>query len=98
LNIINLVPYQTGLLITEVVSDSPADDAGLTSAVFNPGYVIAMDIILAIDGHPTYTVEDWSAYMEIEVSPGQSVTLSLWREGVTSSVDVTPTERPLYTG
>jgi len=57
-----------------------------------------MDIILAIDGYPTFTREDLSAYMEVEVSPGQSITLSLWRSGVTASVDVTTTERPPYGG
>jgi S1-C subfamily serine protease len=36
--------------------------------------------------------------MEVEVSPGQSVTLTLWRSGVTESVAVTTTERPPYEG
>lgn len=101
LNIINVDAYQTGLLVMDVVSGYPAEEAGLTSAVSttapdgSPGYT-AMDIVMAIDGHPTFTIEDWSAYMEVEVSPGQVVTLTLWRSGVTSSVAVTTTERPPY--
>jgi serine protease Do len=100
-NIINVDPSQTGLLVVDVVPNFPADDAGLNPAVNatapdgSPGYT-AMDIILAVDGHPTFTIEDWSAYMEVEVSPSQSVTLTLWRSGVTSSVAVTTTERPPY--
>jgi len=100
-NIINVDPSQTGLLVVDVVPNFPADEAGLNPAVNatapdgSPGYT-AMDIILAVDGHPTFTIEDWSAYMEVEVSPGQSVTLTLWRSGVISSVAVTITDRPLY--
>jgi serine protease Do len=97
-NISNVDPYQTGLLITDVISGSPADDAGLDPAIFNPGTMTAVDIILAIDGYPTFTAEDWSAYMEVEVSPGQSVTLTLWRSGVLASADVTPTKCPPYEG
>ncbi len=101
LNIINVDAYQTGLLVTNVVSGYPAEEAGLMSAVSttapdgSPGYT-AMDIVMAIDGYPTFTIEDWSAYMEVEVSPGQVVTLTLWRSGVTSSVAVTTTERLPY--
>jgi serine protease Do len=102
-NIINVDPYQTGLLVVDVVPNFPADEAGLKPAVNatapdgSPGYN-AMDIILAVDGHPTFIMEDWSAYMEVEVSPGQSVTFTLWRSGVISSVAVTTTERPPYEG
>jgi serine protease Do len=96
LNIINVDSYQTGLLVMDVVPDFPADEAGLNPAVSGAQGLTAVDIILAVDNHPTFTIEDWSAYMEVEVSPGQSVTLTLWRSGVTSSVDVTTTERPPY--
>jgi len=96
LNIINVDSYQTGLLVMDVVPDFPADEAGLNPAVSGAQGLTAVDIILAVDDHPTFIVEDWSAYMEVEVSPGQSVTLTLWRSGVTSSVDVTTTERPPY--
>ena len=103
LNILNVDLYQTGLLVMDVVLNSPADEAGLNSAVNatapdgSPGHK-AMDIILTVDGHPTFSIEDWSAYMEVEVSPGQSIILTLWRSGVTSSVAVTTTDRPPYQG
>ena len=98
LNILNVDPYQTGLLVMEVVPDLPADQAGLNPAISGTQGVTAVDIILAVDNHPTFTAEDWSAYMEVEVSPGQTVTLSLWRSGANVSVDVTTTERPPYGG
>jgi len=102
-NILNVDSYQTGLLVTNVVSGYPAEAAGLLSAVSTPspdgssGYT-AMDIILAIGGHSTRNLEDWSAYMEVEVSSGQTVTFTLWRSGETSSVAVTTTDRPPYEG
>jgi serine protease Do len=100
-NFLNVESSQTGLLVVEVVPGLPADEAGLkpvveaTDSDGSPGYN-AKDIILAIDGHPTFIMEDWSAYMEVEVSSGQSVTFTLWRSGVTESVVVTTTERPPY--
>jgi S1-C subfamily serine protease len=103
MNILNVEPFQTGLLITSVIPDTPAAKAGLRPAVStlapdgSPAYQ-AMDIILSVDGHPTFTFEDWSAYVEEHVSPGQPVTLSLWRSGKVESVIVNTTFRPPYQG
>jgi len=96
LNIINVNTYQTGLLIMEVVTDSPAEQAGLRPAINGSQGLTAMDIILSIDGNPTLIAEDLTAYMEIEVSPGQTVSLTLWRSGITESVSIISTERPSY--
>jgi S1-C subfamily serine protease len=98
MNIVNVDLYQTGLLVAEVVADSSAEDAGLTPAVINSQSVTAMDIILAVDGNPTFIAEDLTAYMEVDVSPGQSIVLTLWRSGVTETVTVVPTARPPYPG
>jgi serine protease Do len=97
-NILNVDPDQRGLLITEVFPNSPADDAGLTPAESVQGGLTARDIILAVDDHSTFTLEDWVEYMELEVSPDQTITLTLWRSGTTSTVDVTTTGRPPYDG
>ncbi|MFC1488029.1 trypsin-like peptidase domain-containing protein [Thermoproteota archaeon] len=98
LNIINVDNYQTGLLILEVVTDSPAEQVGLRPAINGSQGLTAMDIILSIDGNPTLIAEDLTAYMEIEVSPGQTVSLTLWRSGITESVSIISTERPSYIG
>ncbi|PVX26657.1 MAG: hypothetical protein CW691_00725 [Candidatus Bathyarchaeum sp.] len=103
LNVLNVDSYQTGLLVMAIFPGYPAEEAGLVPAVSTitpDGFAAytAMDIILAVDGHSTLTIEDWSAYMEVEVSPGQSVTLTVWRSGETSSVTFTTTERPPYEG
>ncbi|MEJ2240755.1 MAG: trypsin-like peptidase domain-containing protein, partial [Candidatus Bathyarchaeota archaeon] len=96
LNIINVDPYQTGLLILEVVPDSPASEAGLEGAIIeNQGYT-ALDIILAIDGNPTYIKEDLTAYMEVEISPNELISLTVWRSGLTELVTVRVTNRAPY--
>jgi serine protease Do len=95
-NIVNVDSSQTGLMVVEVVPDYPADEAGIEPAISGVQSYTAVDIVLAVDGHDTLTLEDWSAYMEVEVSAGQTVTLTLWRSGAIEQVDVTTTERPPY--
>ncbi len=101
LNVLDVEPFQTGLLIMNVVPDTPAARAGLEPAVSttapdgSPAYR-AMDIILAVDGHHTLAMEDWSAYIEEHVSPDQAITLSLWRSGENVSIVVITTHRPPY--
>ncbi len=95
-NILNVDPYQTGLLVWSVVPDYPADQAGLEAAISGPQGVTAVDIILAVDGHPTFIGEDLTAYMEVEVSPNQVIILTIWRSGVTTSVSITTTARPPF--
>jgi len=101
--ILNLEVYQTGLLIWEVLPDTPAAEAGLRGVVETRapdgsiGYN-AMDIIVAVDGNAVFAREDWAAYVEEYVSPGQSITLTLWRSGETVDVEVNTTSRPPYQG
>ena len=98
LNIHNVDLYQTGLLVMEIVQNSPAAEAGLNPAESGVQGYTAVDIILAVDGNPTFIPEDLTAYMEVEVSPGQSVVFTLWRSGVTESVTITVTSRPPFQG
>jgi len=100
-NILNLEPFQWGLLVWEVIADYPAEHAGLMGVVKttdpegHDGY-LARDIVLAVDGHSTRTIADWTTYVEENVSPGQTVVLTMWRSGETSSVNITVTSRPHY--
>ncbi|MCL4435391.1 MAG: trypsin-like peptidase domain-containing protein [Thaumarchaeota archaeon] len=101
LNITNLKPTQTGLLITNVTPGLPAAKAGLTPAapITRPNGTqafLAKDIILAVNGQPMLDFSDWQVYIEEHVSPGQIIKLTLWRSGETVTVDVTPTERPQH--
>ena len=103
INLLNVEPFQTGLLIWEVVSDTPAAEAGLQAVTETRDSLgrlayMAGDIILAVDDQPTPTFAEWSAYIEEYVSAGQTITLSLWRSGTLESLDITTTSRPPYTG
>ena len=100
-NIVNIDPFQSGLLVWDVIKDYPAEQAGLKGVVETTdpngqhGYM-ARDIVLAVDGHPTRTTAEWTTYVEEHVSPGQIITLTVWRSGVITSVNVTATYRPAY--
>ncbi len=100
-NILNVESFQSGLLVWEVIENYPAEQAGLKGVVETTdsegqlGYM-ARDIVLAVDGHPTRTIAEWTAYVEEHVSPGQTIILTVWRSGETATVNVTATSRPSY--
>ncbi|MEM2969557.1 MAG: PDZ domain-containing protein, partial [Candidatus Bathyarchaeia archaeon] len=100
-NLINVESYQMGLLVWDVIENYPAKEAGLQGVIKTKdsygqiGYM-AKDIILAVDGHPTRTIAEWSVYVEEHVSPGQTITLTVWRSGVITTMNVTATIRPPY--
>ena len=93
-NISNLNHYQNGLLVAEVFPGYPAEEAGLNPVIFEQYGIIAVDIILAVDGNQLFTIEDWVAYVETEISAGETITLTVWRSGEVSSIEVITTQRP----
>lgn len=101
LNIINLDPFQTGLLIWFVEQNLPADEAGLRPVIQTNstnglyGY-LAKDIITAIDGQQIIDAGNWLSYVSVNVSPTQPVTLTVWSDGDINSVIITPTYRPPF--
>jgi S1-C subfamily serine protease len=89
-------------MIMEVLPGLPGAEAGLQAAVTTivngQTAYIAKDIIIGVDGRTVQTYEDWVAYVEEHVSPGQQMTLKLWRSGTIVEVTITPTARPQYSG
>ena len=75
---------KTGVLIEDLVEDGPADQAGL-----QPG-----DVIAAINGE---AVDNAAALREriARSEPGQSVRLTLWRDGEQAEVQVTLGQQPV---
>ena len=92
---------QEGVLIVDVVPNTPAEEARLRggdqSFDANGQQVqVGGDVIVAVDGKSMATMEDLRAFMQ-QAEPGQEVTLSLIREGDDITVKVTLGERPAST-
>lgn len=92
---------QQGVLVVEVIQDTPADLAGLRGGdeAFDAdgGQVqIGGDVIVAVDGQPMTQMEDLAALIR-QSQPGQEVTLSLLRDGQEAKTSVTLGERPVFT-
>jgi S1-C subfamily serine protease len=92
-------PVDEGLLIVEAYSDSPADRAGLRGGqervrIGSTILLVGGDILTAIDGEPIASDRDLSRYLDIETSVGQTVQVTIWRNGEQMTVPVTLSERP----
>jgi S1-C subfamily serine protease len=102
LRVQNVSPDQTGMMILKVLPGLPGAEAGLqaavTTVVDGQTAYVAKDIIIGVDGRAIQSWEDWGAYVEEHASPGQQMTLRLWRSGTVAEVTVTPTARPQYSG
>lgn len=72
-----------GLLVNSVSEDSPADRAGLRKG----------DVILSYDGRSVSEPNDLRSLVR-NTEPGQSVNLSVWRNGSRRSLDVRVGELP----
>ena len=85
-----------------VTPDSPADRARLRGGdeqitVLGLPVMIGGDIITSIDGEPVKAIQDIIAYLALNTSPGDNVTLGVLREGESVDVMVELGERPART-
>jgi S1-C subfamily serine protease len=88
----------TGALVSEVVPDGPADDAGLKGAdgrtMFQGAEVrTGGDVIVAVSGRELQDESDLAELIS-RSRPGEEVTLVVLREGDRHQVDVTLAPRP----
>ena len=83
---------QNGLLIVDMDPSGPAAQAGLEAAeIRQQGFrrvFVGGDIILAIDGQPLTTRDDLTLYLENNTTAGDTVTLTISRQGETQDVAV----------
>ena len=87
----------TGAYVTNVTPGGPADQAGIRggSQPTNLERVQAGgDIITAIDGQPVATFDDLLGYLTTNKSPGDTVVLTILRDGQPMDVTVTLGSRP----
>ncbi|MEK7276757.1 MAG: trypsin-like peptidase domain-containing protein [Chloroflexota bacterium] len=87
----------TGAYVTQVTAGGPADAAGLRAGdrpTSIQGLSAGGDLIIAIDGHEVRTFPDLLSYLVNQTSVGQTVTLTILRDGERQDVAVTLGARP----
>jgi len=89
-----------GVMVYEVTPGGPADQAGIQGAdrlavVGNRQVPIGGDIISAIDGTQVSGIADLMGYLQTETEVGQTVTLTIVRDGQEQTVEVTLARRPV---
>jgi S1-C subfamily serine protease len=85
------LPVERGLLVARLYRNSPADQAGLRIAqreviVGNRRYQAGGDIITEVDGRPMTTWEKLGAYLDEECEVGQTIELTIFRDGTKMTV------------
>ena len=91
-----------GAVIAQVLARTPASQAGLHGGdlpidTLYPSICpesVGGDIIVAIDETPVVTFDDVLAYLQRNTSPGDTVRLTIWRDGNTLQVELTLSARP----
>ena len=89
---------KSGALITDVVSGSPADDAGIKGSTGETSFQLQHvktggDVVIAVGGKPVFQNNDLSELVALH-KPGDTVTLDIIRDGHHATVDVTLGSRP----
>ncbi len=95
----NNLPRATGVIVTDVPEDGPADGVlrGRDEIVRRNGAAIPVggDVILAIDGEPIPDRHALSTYLALETSPDETISIELRRDRRIETVDLTLGARPL---
>jgi S1-C subfamily serine protease len=90
---------QRGALVIEVINDGPSDNAGLQGSdrqitIDGQQRRVGGDVIIAFDGRPVEGFDDIVAYLARYTRVGDTVTLTILRDGEEQKIDVTLGERP----
>lgn len=94
-----LQPNQAGVLIREVVDGGPASSGGIQGSnteitIQGIPTTIGGDVVIAIDGVEVREFEDLIEYLEFETTPGQTVVVTVIRDGEETDLSVVLGERP----
>ena len=98
-NLMKLPAQQKGVLVVDVIPNSPADKAGLvgseeTQTLDGQPVRIGGDVITQINGQPLTGIDDLIAYLASSTTVGQNVKLTVLRGGTEKEIDVTLAARP----
>ncbi len=94
---------ESGLLVLDTTAGGAADVAGLQGGsqwVRLGRYQLPVggDIIIATDGQPTAEIQALTVYLETETVIGDTVELTILRDGTLITIPVTLGEEPQVTG
>jgi len=84
--------------VAQVIDGSPAQDAGIKggtdqTSLQGQTYVVGGDVITAIDGEQVSSMEQLAGIVS-QHAPSDEITVSVLRDGSTSELTVTLSERP----
>jgi S1-C subfamily serine protease len=90
----NLNPDQKGVLVVEVTTNSPAEKAGLKGSTIDntengQGMPVGGDVIISIDGAPVEGFSDLSSFLYNQAGVGQTVNLTVLRDGSEKTLSIT---------
>lgn len=93
------LPTTTGLLLVQLYRGSPVEGAGALGAqseevIGNQRVYVGGDILIAVDGQAVGNLDQLEALLERNYRVGDSVTLTLIREGQTLALPVELVEEP----
>jgi S1-C subfamily serine protease len=95
---LDLQADQQGVLVQQVENNSPASQAGLRGGsqpfeINGESVLLGGDVIIAIDGKAVASIADLKAALA-DMQPGESVSLTILRDGDQQELDVTLGQRP----
>ncbi len=94
----NNLTEEQGVLIVETSSDGPADGALQESDEMadhrGESVPVGGDVILEMDGRPIPNEHELSAFLALETSPGDTISLDISRDGEPTTVELTLAARP----
>jgi 2-alkenal reductase len=93
------LPVEKGAYIWQVTEGGPSADAGLrgySASIDVDGRQVDTggDVITAINGQPVYSFDDLLLYVTLQTTPGDTVTLTVIRDGKFKEIEVTLAPRP----
>jgi len=97
--VMELPADQRGALVIDVIANSPAEQGGVrgsTRQVTLDGIQtnVGGDVIIALDATPIHSFEDLISALSAQTRPGQTVVLTVLRDGAERELRLTLGERP----
>ena len=92
---LNLPENYKGVIVNQVIKESPAEDAGLKEALYSAsGLVKNADIIIAIDDHKIQQMGDLIIYLSENKNVDDPLQITVNRDGQILTFNTVLTERP----